>query len=328
MKKRSNEPNITFKNISPKEDFNDNNEEEEGDNDKNKYEEILNIIAHLKDSRAVDYDEWLNILFAIIGACKKSNISRTKCYELIHKFSSKASTKYDENQIDKWIDDNYKKQMERTDRQYGYNYLINKCLKEDDREFYDEAYGRTYKVIKAKLEHNIIKIDNQILYIELYHDRDLFTPESFRTLTKAELIHKFDDMKGFKYIEIVKNKKGEQSKVETNIVELNSKWWKDESKRKCTKLVFKPCKLTEELNKKYFNMFQGFRAEHLPVCKDFTKIERILFHLKNVICNKDEYTYNWFLKYLRAILKGEQTKVMIMIKGLEGCGKNIFHFFS
>ena len=70
-------------------------------------------------------------------------------------------------------------------------------------------------------------------------------------------------------------------------------------------------------------MFQGFRVEHLPIKKNYPKIQRILFHIKNVICNHDDYTYNWFMKYLRAILKGEHTKVMIMIKGLEGCGKNI-----
>jgi len=64
---------------------------------------------------------------------------------------------------------------------------------------------------------------------------------------------------------------------------------------------------------RYFNLFQGFRAQHLPVCKDYDTIQRILFHLKNVICNKNEDTYKWFLKYLRAILIGQHTKVMIMI---------------
>jgi hypothetical protein len=291
-------------------------------NDKN-VDFIKEIINNLNSKRAENYNDWLNVCFAIIGACKKSNIGKTSCSNLIHQFSKLSEKKYNENDVDDWIDENYAKQIERDDKQYGYKYLIHTCLKEDNFEYYDDKFNRSYKQIKNKFEKTIIKIDNEIRFIELFHDRDEFTPEAFRSLTKEQLHHKYNDMKGYKYIQIV-NIKGNLIKKEINIVSAESKWWSDEDKRRCIKLIFKPCQLSEDLNKKYFNMFQGFRAQHLPVCKDYKKIEKILFHLKNVICNKNENTFNWFLKYLQAILKGEHTKVMIMIKGLEGCGKNVF----
>jgi len=298
-------------------------EEEYDENDKS-VEFIKDIISRFSNERAKNYTDWSSVCFAIIGACKKSKIGKTACSNLIHQFSKLALNSYEEDNVDKWIDENYKRQMERTDKQFSYNYLIHSCLKEDDFEYYDEKFNRSYKEIKKKFEKCILKIDNEIRYVEIFHERDEFIPEAFRSLTKEELIHKFSDMKGFKYVEIETDKKGNKIKNEVNIVSKNSKWWADENKRRCLKLIFKPCKLSDELSKRYFNMFQGFRAEHLPVHKNYQSIERILFHLKNVICNKDENTFNWFLKYLRAILKGEHTKVMIMIKGLEGCGKNIF----
>lgn len=292
-------------------------------NDKN-VDFIKLILTNLKSDRADVYDTWLKVCFAIIGACKKSNIGKTSCCNLIHQFSKLSVKKYDESQVDKWIDDNYKAQIERTDKQLGYYYLIHTCLKEDNFELYDEKFNRSYKVIKAKFEKSIIKVDNDVIYIELFNERDEFTPEPFRTLTYQQLHHKYFDAKGYSYFHYTENKKGQKSKEICNILSPNSLWIKDENKRRCSKLVFKPCKLTDELNNKYFNMFQGFRAQHLLVCKDYSKIQRILFHLQNVICNKNEDTFKWFLKYLRAIISGRHTKIMIMIKGLEGCGKNIF----
>ena len=78
-------------------------------------------------------------------------------------------------------------------------------------------------------------------------------------------------------------------------------------------------------NKKYYNMFKGFRAQHLPVCKDYTKIEKNLNHLKEVIANdNDVFVYKYILQWIKKILNGIRTNVMIMLKGKQGIGKNIF----
>jgi hypothetical protein len=299
------------------------NEDDDKFNDKT-YDFIKDIINKLNSKRADDYPTWLLVLFAIIGACKKSKIPRRKCEELIHQFSQLSLNKYNENEVDKWIDDNYKTQIELEKNQYGYYYLIHTCLKEDAPEYYDDNFNRTYERIKAEFEKNIIKINDDILYIELNNDRDIHKPEVFYIKKSSQITHKYSDDNRFIYIKYKKDKKGELKKLKVNITDhLHSDWWNDPNKRKVDRCIFQPFKLDEKLEKKYFNMFQGLRVQHLSINKDYVRIQRILNHIKIVICNNDEYSYKWFLNYLSGILKGIKTNVMIMIRGMEGCGKNV-----
>lgn len=298
------------------------------DEDDNKYNDkthefIKDIINHLSSKRADEYSTWLPVLFAICGACKKSKISKRYCVELIHQFSQLSLNKYNENDVDKWIDDNYKKQMELEKNQYGYYYLIHTCLKEDAPEYYDDTFNRTYERIKTEFEKNIIKILDDTIYIELNHDRDIHKPEVFYIKKEHQIVHKYKDDSRFIYIDYIKDKKGHFIKTKVRITSISSKWWYDGNKRKVDRCIFQPFKLDEKLEKRYFNMFQGLRVQHLPINKDYPRIQRILNHIKVVICNNDEYTYNWVLIYLSAILKGIKTNVMIMIRGMEGCGKNV-----
>jgi hypothetical protein len=299
-----------------------NDEDDNKFNDKT-HEFIKDIINHLSPKRADEYPTWLPVLFAIIGACKKSKISKRYCVELIHQFSQLSLNKYNENDVDKWIDDNYKKQMEMEKNQYGYYYLIHTCLKEDAPEYYDDTFNRTYERIKTEFEKNIIKILDDTCYIELNHDRDIHKPEVFYIKKEHQIVHKYKDDSRFIYIDYIKDKKGHFIKTKVRITSLASKWWYDGNKRKVDRCIFQPFKLDEKLEKRYFNMFQGLRVQHLPINKDYVRAYRILNHIKVVICNNDEYTYNWVLKYLSAILKGIKTNVMIMIRGMEGCGKNV-----
>jgi len=299
------------------------NEDDNKYNDKT-YDFIKDIINKLNIKRADEHSTWLPVLFAIIGACKKSKIPRRKCEELIHQFSQLSLNKYNENEVDKWIDDNYKKQMELEKNQYGYYYLIHTCLKEDAPEYYDDNFNRTYERIKTEFEKNIIKINDDTLYIELNDDRDIHKPEVFYIKKEHQLVHKYKDDDRFIYIENLKDKKGQFIKLKVNITDhLHSKWWYDANKRKVDRCIFQPFKLDKKLEKKYFNMFQGLRVQHLPINKDYVRIQRILNHIKIVICNNDEKSYKWFLNYLSGILKGLKTNVMVMIRGMEGCGKNL-----
>ena len=120
------EPEIYYKKVETE-------EEEDNDNEKG-VDFIKNIISKLSSKRASDYNDWTSVVFAIIGACKKSKIGKTTCSNLIHQFSQLSLNKYDEYSVDKWIDENYKRQIERIDNQYSYNFLIHNCLKEDDSE--------------------------------------------------------------------------------------------------------------------------------------------------------------------------------------------------
>jgi hypothetical protein len=102
-----------------------------------------------------------------------------------------------------------------------------------------------------------------------------------------------------------------------------NRWLLDENKRRCINLCFKAYQLPDQLNEKYFNLFRGFRAVKLPICKNYDKIQKILFHIEKVISNGDTKYFNLMLKDLKAIVKGKRT-VMILLKRLEVYGKSIF----
>ena len=306
------EPIIKYKKI-----VNDNDDENFDDKDKYNSDFILDILNHLSVKRANNHDIWKDVCFSIIGASSRSKLSRTSCSKLIHHFSQFSKDAYDEFKVDEWIDINYKRCM-KAEKSYGYRQLIHIYLKEDDLTCYENKYDKTYENVKKQLENEIIKCENDYCYIQLNLDRDEINSQPFFILEKGQLLHKFNDKLFFSSQKKIKDK------IEYIREPVIHKWLLDENKRRCINLCFKPYQLSDELNEKHFNLFRGFRASKLPVCKDYSKIERILFHLKVVISNGDEKIFNWMLKYLKAIINGKRTDVMIMIKGLEGCGKNIF----
>lgn len=286
-------------------------------------EYIKDITDHLKPNRADKHEDWLNGCFAIIGACKKSGINKRSCLELIHHFSAKFPDKYNEDAVDEWFHTNYRKQMERDGNQYGYGYLM-KCLKEDDINYYNDLCPITYDKIKNKFAKIVFKITDNPCFIELNKQRDIHKPDTFYIMNKTQLIHKYCDEEEFKYVKMIKDKKGAVKKNKISIVSPASEWWDDSTKIKYERLVFQPFSLEGDMAKRYYNLFQGFKVQHLPVCKDYSKIERILYHIKTVMANDDEYSYNWILKWLSAIMKGNRTNVFVMFRGIQGNGKSIF----
>jgi hypothetical protein len=306
------EPKLTYKKITDEED-------DDGFSDKEKYnyDFILEIINKLKSFRAEKYDTWKDVCFSIMGCCKRSGLSKKLCIDLIHHFSKLSHSNYEDDKVQEWIDENYERQL-KAEKTYGYRQLLHFYLKEDDPEYYDNKYNKTYENVKKELEKELIKCENNYCFIQLNHNRDEINDEPFFILTSSQLTHKYCD----KFFINVPVKKGNKTIYKKDAI--IDYWMKDENKRRCLNLCFKPYQLPNDLNEKHFNLFRGFRASKLPICKDYSKIEKILFHIENVICNGDEYSYNWFLKYMRAVLKGKRTDVMIMIKGLEGCGKNMF----
>lgn len=297
------------------------------DDDENKYADkkvdfLLDILNHLKIKRLDEYDSWMKVACGIIGACKKSNISERNCLNLLHQVSS-MSNNYDEGRVDEWFKNNYDSQMERTSNQYAYNYLIHTCLKEDNPEYYDEHFNRNYEHIKEIFEEEVIKINDETLFIQLNKNRDIHKPESYYVKKESQLTHCYIDNAKFQYYEKVKNKKGESVNIKLSIVNQKSRWWTDCNKRKVDRLIFQPFKLDETMNKRYFNMFQGFAVENLPVKRNYECIKKILNHIKIVLCNDDDECYEWLLKLLSAMFKGRKTNVMTLFKGEDGCGKNI-----
>ena len=320
--KKNIEPTINYNKVNINNENDDNDDNILTDKDKYNYEFIIDILDNLNvEKRCVNYDNWIDVCFAIIGAAKRCGLSKRNCYALIHHFSKKDKS-YDEDKVEEWMDINYKRQMTAI-KTYGFRQLIHSYLKEDNPEYYENKFHRDYDTIKAKFEENIIKILDDVYFIELNYNRDIHKPECYYIKKPSQLVHLYEDDDRFNYMHYCKNGKGNTVSMLLNIVNIRSKWWTDGNKRKVDRLIFQPFKLDATFEKRYFNMFQGFRIQRKDVYKNYDEIELILNHIKNVICNRDQYSYDWFLKYLSRVLKGGRTNVMIMIKGQEGCGKNI-----
>ncbi len=88
---------------------------------------------------------------------------------------------------------------------------------------------------------------------------------------------------------------------------------------------FTPQHLNEKDNKIYYNLFNGFKAELLPIYKDYEAIKPILNHIKEVLCNSNEEYFQWLMQYYANIIQNplKKTETIIIFKGEQGSGKNI-----
>lgn len=300
--------------------FKDVNDYEE-DDDENSLEDTSDIyktlkekLLHIKSSRFDDYESWLYIMFAIINIGRKYKISKSKQICLIHE-ASERSTKYDEADIDNWIDKLYAS-CERKRIGYGFPYL-NKFIKEDDPEYFNKHIilkENTYKDIKKDFDKYVFKCINPLGFIVINQNQDEIDQIPYFLLNQPELTFRFAEKK---YIE--KNKKGE------NVCrKFITKWLEDDTKTTYNSLTFKPYNLTTELNKKHFNLFNGYRASKIPVYKDYECIKPILEHIKIVLANNRDDVYNYLIQYFANIMQNAKNKtgVFAVFKGKQGCGKN------
>ena len=291
-------------------------EDDVDDENPDKYNRLSTLIKRLKASRSKNFDTWFSFNCCLKTVGVREKISKRKIYDLIHQFST-LSPQYNECDVDMWLDKNYDNLK---NDGYGWNYLLNTCIKEDDPEFYEKNMTPTYNKLKAKFEKTFFKCNKPIGYIELNNDINEFDDEILRVLTKKDLINLKENL----YCSVCEeDKKGEKKWVKKPFVPL---WMKDTAIRTYEKLLFTPQHLNEADSKKYYNLFNGFKAELLPVHKDYDSIQPILHHMKKVLCYDDEDHYKWLLQYYANILQNStnKTDTIIVFKGTQGCGKSIF----
>ena len=281
---------------------------------------IEGYISRLSEKRATDYETWVNCLFCIANICLKHNIKRRKRDDLIHKFSEKSKTKYNEDEVDKWIESNLQNLR---DKSYGWNYLKYTCLKEDDPEYFEKNIGKTYEYVKEQFEKDVAKFMNPVGFMRIKENEfeDLNNP--FQLLDKSKLLTAYSNLFYWNY---------DKSKEKWLKLKFVPNWLEDEHMKQYEKMVFKPYHLTEQQNKKYYNLYKGTRAEKIECDNiDYTIIQPILDHIKNVMVAGKEEDFKWFLQYLAQIIRSpdKKTDVAIIFHGKQGCGKNIFiDFFA
>ena len=86
-----------------------------------------------------------------------------------------------------------------------------------------------------------------------------------------------------------------------------------------------PFKTINNENERILNCFDGFRMEKYTETKPGA-YEKMLYHIKNVVCGDDNELYNYVIGWIASILQKPEIKheTCLLLQGVEGCGKNKF----
>lgn len=284
--------------------------------------EIEEIISHINPKRADHYETWMKVVFAIINYGLVLKLNKRRLVELIHNFSAKSIPFYEEDKVDGWIENNYErvKNSDR-DKKLGRNYLINVCLKEDDERFWESKYRfNDYSGVLKRFNGECIRVLGNTKWIMMC-DVDDVNLVPYRLLSKDDLIHRYSIVGDYFYKTLIKDKDGNEEYKTFSIVDAKSPFWKDPNVRRYENIIYAPLRLDDG---KYFNTWTGWKASTYKVCKDYSKCEIFINHLKGAWCKNDERLCKWFLEYFSGILRGARTCVCPVVKGKQGSGKDCF----
>jgi hypothetical protein len=256
-------------------------------------------LAKMSVIRSSEYDNWTKMIWCLMNICKKEGIGRSKCSKIIHEFSAKSAN-YEEDSVDKFIDNNYDNIKEAS---YGWKYF-NECLKCDDPEYYDSITMKMYNNMKKDFELNHAKILHppMIVYFNKEDKYDIFTVKS----CKESYAHLQCKLK-------VKDKWETKQFIDL--------WLKDSKIRVFDKVVFEPPPIV--CDTKNFNTWVDFKIVKEPLVeteRDYWAEYKQYLH--NVI--GDEKIVNYILaRYaFRIVNPATRTNVILIICGNEGDGKN------
>lgn len=283
--------------------------------------EIEDIISHLDPKRADHYETWFKVCVAIINYGIKLGLGRRQLSGLVHSFSAKSVAFYEEDRVDKWFESNYERFRDsKCDKKLGRNYLINVCLKEDDPKYWAEKYRfRDYKIVLKDFTKECVKVRMGGKWLILRNE-DKFNPEPYFLYDKANLKHYYENEEEMCY----KSKDKEGNDIMVNIVEGMSAYWKDMTIKSYVNVIYEPCPL-EDISDKYFNTWFGWECmKHKASVENDPDVEIILKHLKEVWCDDNMELYEWWLDYLAYLVNGGRTGVVPIVRGTQGCGKDVF----
>jgi hypothetical protein len=297
------------------------------DDRKNDYfiKQFKNHLMALSNERAIEYNDWYKTICIIVNCYEKYSWTRDTLYDLAHCFSEKAGDKYDYNSVEKKVAS--ASTSTRNDK-VGYLALM-KMLKEDNKEYYDENITKNYYEKKQEFEEEFCVINNPLCFYR--------TPKIPRVITENSSLGEINQQltesalvtmkRAEKYL---KRKEDEKTgKISYEKAPFIKEWLNDEKRKTYEGLRFEPAGLTELESKFYKNIFTGFQADKIELTDavDYTRIDPILDHIKNVLCNKNEdhykYVVNWFSRIIQDPTNRPQTGLVFYSKK-HGVGKNIF----
>jgi len=279
------------------------NDEDDKDNN-DKYLKLQKHMNKMSERRATDFDTWIKFNWALMNIGFKENISDKKIERLIHQFSAKSKTNYDEDKVDDWIAKNPKEKLRESG--YGWNYIYNTCLKEDAPDYYNKL-TKSYYNVKKDFEKTHCKVIHPPMIVYNDCNENILQPIP---LCEKSYRHMLCSVKET-------NKKGEEVFKEKRFIE---KWLDDPQIRIYDKFVFNPPPLKSRDNE--YNTWTDFEILQTPFIQDETVIEKFLDYMKNLLGNEEVVSF--IIAYFANRLQNPAVRnmVCIILYGEEGDGKN------
>jgi hypothetical protein len=297
------------------------NQKEENDNssivssltdieNKNKIDllQFRKYIDGLSVERSDNYNYWTKIIWGIYNTSKENKWSATTRNQIIHTFSKKSS-KYDEEIVDNFIENNIKDDKEGI----GVGTII-QYYKEDNP---NEVIGKNnYEIMKEDFE----KKNFMVLYPLKYCSVDSFG--KLHRNDKTTFLNLYENL----FVEIEINNNGGKQKKNVKFI---NKWLEDPQKRKYEKIDFLP---KQNYDKKLiYNTFTSFEVEKkkLEKTKEELMNSCLIKHIKKLFVTDENYDY--FIKWLSIKLKYPHilTGVALILMSTQGTGKDtLFNYIG
>lgn len=306
-------------------------DEEEARKSEAFYKEVTRHVLALSKNRATEYSDWLEICMCIINIGKKYKWKHDYIIDLCNKFSMKDVDAYNE-------DDNMSKIysiMGKTTRKdlVGYKRLLQR-VKEDNMEYYKKNVIQGYKEVKEEFEKEYFFINNPL---SIYRTPRLPRVIIENSATEIEQQLKVGELKTQQSNVWYQEKKKKEDKNGNVTFEYTKKqfvdvWLKDPDRATYEGIIFRPSGLLEAEKPYYKNLFTGFKADNILLREDadYSKIEIILNHLKDVYCAGVQEHYEYLLKWLAKIISDPENRpqvALVFYNEEHGTGRNTFTNF-
>ena len=270
-----------------------------------------------------NFDAEFNVFLNDLAPLYHSPYTKTFLKSVLIKWYSKNEHQHDVEQTIASVLDRYYKQEE-TNRWY---FSLIKKLPDDVRDKY-----KNYDVIDDS-----VNINTSNYTFEDFRKKRYFKNEFAKLL--SDLRGVFGFCKGRVYIKEIKNK--QKFIRETSMTKIHDEFtlykpFKNNTKITLLKIVskysdhflyddviFAPRNKDFDVNR-IINIFQDFKYKESE-SNDFQKLQPLLDHIKNIVCNNDEEKYDYFMKWWACILQNITVKngTMPIIYGAQGSGKSV-----
>ena len=162
-----------------------------------------------------------------------------------------------------------------------------------------------YNILKKEFEKTHFKIIEPFMFATIRNNGSLLLQN------RTDFINVYENLL---YNNIEKN-------IEISFV---LTWLKDPKMRTYNKIEFLPCQKT---SLDIYNSFIGFKAEQSKLIKTDIHNSYIMKHIKEVICNKNENVYNYFINFLANLLQhpNKKANTSLILKSIQGAGMKFYY---